>query len=86
MIYTTDAIESFNSTLHKVTDRKAAFTNEMAVMKTLYLRTQDAVKKWIMPYPNWVVIRGKLDFLWAAAGICNISVNVYTIGLTRSNL
>ena len=63
MIYTTNAIESFNSALRKVTDRKAAFPNEMAVMKILYLRTLDVVKKWTMPYPNWSVIRGKLDFL-----------------------
>ena len=65
MIYTTNAIESFNSALRKVTDRKAAFPNEMAVMKILYLRTLDVVKKWTMPYPNWSVIRGKLDFLWS---------------------
>ena len=64
MIYTTNAIESFNSALRKVTDRKAAFPNEMAVMKILYLRTLDVVKKWKMPYPNWSLIRWKLDFLW----------------------
>ena len=64
MIYTTNAIESFNSALRKVTDRKAAFPNEMAVMKILYLRTQDVVKKWTMPYPNWGVIRGMLDLFW----------------------
>ena len=64
MIYTTNAIESFNSALRKVTDRKAAFPNEMAVMKILYLRTLDVIKKWTMPYPNWSLIRGKLDFLW----------------------
>ena len=44
MIYTTNVIESFNSALRKVTDRKAAFPNEMAVMKILYLRTLDVVK------------------------------------------
>ena len=60
----TNAIESFNSALRKATDRKAAFPNEMAVMKILYLRTLDVVKKWTMPYPNWSLIRGKLDFLW----------------------
>lgn len=64
MIYTTNTIESFNSALRKVTDRKAAFPNETAVMKILYLRTLDVVNKWTMPYPNWSVIRGKLDLLW----------------------
>ena len=64
MIYTTNAIESFNSALRRVTDRKAAFPNETAVMKILYLRTLDVVKKWTVPYPNWSLIRGKLDILW----------------------
>ena len=43
---------------------KSAFPNEMAVMKILYLRTMDVVRKWTMPYPNWSLIRGKLDLLW----------------------
>ena len=64
MIYTTNTIESFNSALRKVTDRKAAFPNEMSVLKILYLRTLDIVSKWTMPYPNWSIIRGKLDILW----------------------
>ena len=64
MIYTTNAIESFNSALRKVTDRKAAFPNDTAVMKILYLRTLDVVAKWTMPYPNWSMVRGKLDILW----------------------
>ena len=64
MIYTTNAIESFNSALRKVTDRKSALPNEAAVMKLLYLRTMDVVRKWTMPYPNWSLIRGKLDLLW----------------------
>ena len=83
MLYTTNTIESFNSALRKVTDRKASFPNEMAVMKILYLRTHDVVKKWTMPYPNWSIIRSELDLCGVTIGICNISVNVYTIGLTR---
>lgn len=65
MIYTTNTIESFNSALSKFTDRKVAFPNEMAVMKILYLRTLDVMKKWTVPFPNWSVIRGKLDLLWS---------------------
>lgn len=64
MIYTTNAIESFNSALRKVTNGKAAFPNTMSVMKIMYLRTLDIVAKWTMPYPNWSVIRSKLDILW----------------------
>ena len=37
MIFTANAIESFNLALRKVTDRKAAFPNETAVMKILFL-------------------------------------------------
>lgn len=64
MIYTTNAIESFNSALRKVTNGKAAFPNTMSVMKILYLRTLDIVAKWTVPYSNWSVIRSKLDILW----------------------
>lgn len=53
LIYTTNAIEGFNSSLRKVTDRNAAFPNEKAVMKILYLRTMDVIAKWTMPYPIW---------------------------------
>ena len=41
IIYTTNAIESFNSALRKVKYRKATFPNELAVKKILYLRAQD---------------------------------------------
>ena len=62
-IYTTNTIESFNSALRKVTNRKAAFPNAAAVMKVLYLRKLDIAAKWVMPYPNWGIIQGKLDLL-----------------------
>ena len=48
MIYTTNTIESFNSALRKVTNRKAAFPNAAAVMKVLYLRTLDVAAKWVI--------------------------------------
>ena len=64
MIYTTNMIESFNSALRKVTNGKASFPNTESVMKILYLRTLDITKKWTMPYPNWSIIRGKLNLLW----------------------
>lgn len=66
MIYTTNTIESFNSALRKVTNRKATFPNELSVLKILYLRTLDIAAKWRTQYPNWGVIRGKLDILWGS--------------------
>jgi transposase-like protein len=63
IIYTTNAIEAFNSALRKVTNRKGAFPNDNALFKILFLRTLDIVKKWIKPISGWAVIRGKLDIV-----------------------
>lgn len=64
MIYTTNTIESFNAELRKITRGKGSFPNVDAVFKALYLREQNIVKKWTMPFPNWGIIRAKLDLLW----------------------
>ena len=63
IIYTTNTIEAFNSALRKVTNRKAAFPNDNAVFKILYLRTMDIAKKWTKPISGWAIIRGKLDIV-----------------------
>ena len=43
MIYTTNAIESYNSQLRKVLKGKGAFPNETSVMKLIYLQTMGAL-------------------------------------------
>jgi transposase-like protein len=63
MIYTTNTIEAFNSALRKVTNRKAAFPNDSAVFKILYLRTMDIERKWGKPLSGWAVVRGHLDIV-----------------------
>ena len=45
IIYTTNAIESINSSFRKVT-KKGAFPNENALFKLLYLRCTELEKKW----------------------------------------
>jgi transposase-like protein len=62
-IYTTNTIEAFHSALRKVTNRKAAFPNDIAVFKILYLRTIDITKKWTKPIRDWSLIRGQLDVI-----------------------
>lgn len=52
-IYTTNAIESLNYTLRKVTKNRSLFPNEEAVFKLLYLALQRVSKKWTMPIRNW---------------------------------
>ena len=63
MIYTTNMIEGLNSALRKVTDRKGALPSDGAVMKLLFLRVSDVMRKWTMPVANWALIRGHLDLL-----------------------
>lgn len=46
LIYTTNAIESVNSCLRKVTNGKGCFINQTALEKVLYLRIRDLEKKW----------------------------------------
>ena len=84
MIYTTNAIESFNSSLRKVTDRKAAFPNEMAVMKILYLRTQDVVKNGLCLILTGESFAVSLICFGGMAWIRKFYANVYTIWLTMS--
>lgn len=59
-MYTTNAIESINSSLRKVT-RKRPFPNENAVLKLLYLRVTELEKRWSRPISNWAFVRNKLD-------------------------
>jgi transposase-like protein len=52
-IYTTNAIESLNFSLRKVTKNKQIFPNDNAIYKILYLAIGNASKKWTMPIRNW---------------------------------
>lgn len=60
VIYTTNAIESLNSALRKVTRGKGSFVNENALMKVLYLRVRDLQKKWSKGIANWSNVRNEL--------------------------
>ena len=52
-IYTTNAIESLNMSLRKVTKTRGSFPNDDAIFKILYLALKNASKKWTMPIRNW---------------------------------
>ena len=60
VIYTTNAIESLNAGLRKVTKGKGSFVNENALMKVLYLRIQDLQKKWAKGIANWKNVQNEL--------------------------
>jgi transposase-like protein len=53
VIYTTNAIESLNSQLRKVTKNKRSVPNDEAAFKTLYLAIDYITRKWTMPIQNW---------------------------------
>ena len=53
VIYTTNAIESLNMSLRKVTKARGSFPNDEAVSKLLYLALRNIAKKWTMPIFGW---------------------------------
>ena len=61
VMYTTNAIESVNSSFRKVT-KKGSFPSEDAVLKALYLRITELYKKWNgRPVSNWAIVRNQLS-------------------------
>ena len=53
IIYTTNAVEGFHRQVRKITKTKGAFTNDMALLKLVYLATKNIEKKWTAPLQNW---------------------------------
>ena len=53
VIYTTNAIESVNMSLRKVTKSRGSFPNDEALIKLYYLALRNISKKWTMPIQNW---------------------------------
>lgn len=60
IMYTTNAIESVNSSFRKVT-KKGTFPNENALFKLLYLRIKELEDKWIKGHvANWSMVLNQL--------------------------
>ena len=53
VIYTTNAIESVNMSLRKVTKNRGSFPTDDALIKLFYLAIRNISKKWTMPIQNW---------------------------------
>lgn len=53
IIYTTNAIESLNMTLRKMTRNRRIFPSDESVFKIMYLAVQTVSKKWTMPLRDW---------------------------------
>ena len=52
-IYTTNAIESLNYQLRKVTKNRSTFSTDEALFKILYLAIRNASEKRTMPIKHW---------------------------------
>jgi len=52
-IYTTNAVESLNYQLRKVTKNRSSFSTDDAILKILYLAIRNASQKWTMPIKDW---------------------------------
>ena len=59
-IYTSNAVESVNSALRKVTRGKGSFPSASSVFKILYLRIKELTEKWKRPIQNWNKIQQQL--------------------------
>ena len=64
VIYTTNAIESLNSTYRKLNRQRSVFPRDTALLKALYLATFEATKKWTMPIRNWGQVYGELSIMY----------------------
>lgn len=64
IIYTTNAIESLNSTYRKLNRQRSVFPSDQALLKALYLATFEATKKWTMPIRNWGRVYGELSIMY----------------------
>ena len=64
IIYTTNAIESLNSTYRKLNRQRSVFPSDKALLKALYLATFEATKKWILPIRNWGKVYGELSIMY----------------------
>lgn len=53
VIYTTNAIESVNMSLRKITKNRGSFPNDEALLKLFYLALNNISKKWTRPIRDW---------------------------------
>ena len=64
VIYTTNAIESLNSTYRRLNRQRSVFPSDTALLKALYLATFEATKKWNLPLRNWGKVYGELSIMY----------------------
>jgi len=64
VMYTTNAIESLNSSYRRANRNRVVFPTSMALLKTLYLATKNIEKKWSVRYKDWDIILSQLNIMY----------------------
>ena len=64
VIYTTNAIESLNSTYKRLNRQRSVFPTETSLKKALFLATKTATKKWSLPLRNWAKVYGEFQIMY----------------------
>jgi putative transposase len=64
LVYTTNTIEGYHRQIRKVTKSKGAFTSDMALLKLVYLASENIRKKWTHPLQNWSLTISQLSIIF----------------------
>ncbi len=64
VIYTTNAIESLNSSYKRLNRQRSVFPSDTSLLKALFLATKISAKKWNMPLRNWAKVYGEFQIMY----------------------
>jgi putative transposase len=64
VIYTTNVIESVNSSIRKVLKNRGSFPNEDAVIKLVYLALRNISAKWNLPIRDWALAMNRFAIMF----------------------
>ena len=64
VIYTTNAIESLNSSYKRLNRQRSVFPSVISLQKALYLATTEIINKWTLPLRNWGKVYGELCIMY----------------------
>jgi len=64
IIYTTNAIESLNMSLRKVTKTRSSFPNDEAAAKLLYLALRNISRKWTVAIRDWAAALNRFAIIY----------------------
>ena len=64
MIYTTNSIESLNSSYRRLNKARNVYPTKESLMKVLYLSTRKATKNWTSKVPGWGEVLRELEITY----------------------